>query len=280
MMARVTDNGTVSEAFAVTNGMKQGWVLAPTLFSLMFSAMLMDAYRDESPGFRITYRTDGHLLNSRRMQAPTQVSTNTVHDLLFADDCALNTVTEDDMQRSMDIFANSLLNGPHCGRTFNSHIGLVGRLRIHRTETDEQVPGAPKHRRDHRLHFPHCPRAFTHHLGIFGHLRIHDSGIHCNADNTDTPCTPFAAEILTAIATPTTMNGIPPASSDFSCPHCAHNFNSRMGLVGDLRIHRTEAGKQVPGAPTYSRRVRLHCSRTFTHRMGLLGHERLYDNLR
>nr|VZI50552.1 unnamed protein product [Spirometra erinaceieuropaei] len=49
MMARVTDNGAVSEAFAVTNGVKQGCVLAPTLFSLMFSAMLMDVYRDERP---------------------------------------------------------------------------------------------------------------------------------------------------------------------------------------------------------------------------------------
>ncbi|VDL97456.1 unnamed protein product [Schistocephalus solidus] len=95
MTARVTDNGTVSEAFAVTNGVKQGCVPAPTLLSLMFSAMLMDAYRDEQPGIRIAYRADGHLLNSRRMQAPTRVSTTTVHDLLFADDCAINTVTEE-----------------------------------------------------------------------------------------------------------------------------------------------------------------------------------------
>ncbi|VDM01883.1 unnamed protein product [Schistocephalus solidus] len=73
MTARVTDNGTVSEAFAVTNGVKQGFVLAPTLFSLMFSAMLMDAYRDEQPGIRIDYRIDEHLLNSRRMQASTRV---------------------------------------------------------------------------------------------------------------------------------------------------------------------------------------------------------------
>nr|VZI29872.1 unnamed protein product [Spirometra erinaceieuropaei] len=57
MMARVTNNGAVSEAFAVTNGVKQGCVLAPTLFSLMFSAMLMDAYRNERPGIRIAYRT-------------------------------------------------------------------------------------------------------------------------------------------------------------------------------------------------------------------------------
>ncbi|BHF85252.1 hypothetical protein SprV_1002841500 [Sparganum proliferum] len=47
MIARVTDNGAVSEAFAVTNGVKQGCALAPTLFSPMLSAMLMDAYRDD-----------------------------------------------------------------------------------------------------------------------------------------------------------------------------------------------------------------------------------------
>ncbi|VDL91945.1 unnamed protein product [Schistocephalus solidus] len=59
-------------------------------------------------------------------------------------------------------------------------------------------------------------------------------------------------------------------------------FNSRIGLVGHLRIHRTEVGEPVPVAPTYRRRVRLHCpncSRTFTHHMGLVGYVRLHDNL-
>nr|VZI44696.1 unnamed protein product [Spirometra erinaceieuropaei] len=98
MMARVTDNGAVSEAFAVTNGVKQGCVLAPILFSLMFSAVLMDAYRDERPGIRIAYMTDVHLLNQRRMHFQSRVSTTTVLELLFADDCALNTTTEDEMR--------------------------------------------------------------------------------------------------------------------------------------------------------------------------------------
>ncbi|VDL88627.1 unnamed protein product [Schistocephalus solidus] len=93
-MAYVADNGTVSEAFAGTNGVKQGYVRAPTLFSLIFSAMLMEAYCDEQPGIRMTYITDGHLLNSWRMQATTRVSMVTVHDLLFADECALIIVTE------------------------------------------------------------------------------------------------------------------------------------------------------------------------------------------
>nr|VZH93041.1 unnamed protein product [Spirometra erinaceieuropaei] len=110
MMARVTDNGAVSEAFAVTNGVKQGCVLAPTHFSLMFSAMLMDAYRDERPGIRIAYRTDGHLLNQRRMHFKSRVSTTTVHELLFDDDCALNTTSEEEMQRSMDLFSAACEN--------------------------------------------------------------------------------------------------------------------------------------------------------------------------
>nr|VZI10249.1 unnamed protein product [Spirometra erinaceieuropaei] len=105
LIARVTDNGVVSEAFAVTNGTKQGCVFAPTPFSLMFSAMVMGAYRDRRPGIRIAYRTDGHLLNHRWMHFQSRVSTTIVHELLFADDCALNTTSEEEMQRSMDLFS-------------------------------------------------------------------------------------------------------------------------------------------------------------------------------
>nr|VZI22476.1 unnamed protein product [Spirometra erinaceieuropaei] len=110
MMARVTDNGTVSEAFAVTNGVKQGCVMAPTLFSLMFSAMLMDAYRDERAGIRIAYRTDGHLVNQRRMNFQSRVSTTTVHELLFADDWALNNTSEEGVRRRMDLFSAACEN--------------------------------------------------------------------------------------------------------------------------------------------------------------------------
>nr|VZI42708.1 unnamed protein product [Spirometra erinaceieuropaei] len=621
MMARVTDNGAVSEAFAVTKRVKQGWVLAPTLFSLMFSAMLMDAYRDESPGIRIAYRTDGHLTNQRRIHFQSRVSTATVHDLLFADDCVLNTTSEEELQRSMDLFSaacenfglvintqktvvihqpppNSatasnappqisvngtqlqvvenfpylgstlsrntkiddevanriskasqafgrlqstvwdrhglqqstklkmykavilpmLLYGgetwtvytrqarrlnqfqlsclrrilrlnwqdripdtdvlertgilciysmlrqkhlrwsghlvrmdderqpkrlfygdvatgsrrqggqirrykdtlkpslrrlqinptnwqdlardrptwrrtvktgaaiyeanqiaaakakrearkpqlrpvrnaaaqplptsivpppassssslpptnsdtpsapplpsssfsstvpaaavqaavshitnpntttdttsptspdptdedqdytcPHCDRTFTSRIGLVGHLRIHRTETGEPVPGAPTYTHRTRLHCPHCPRTFTHRMGLFGHMHIHESGMDRSLD-TPTPPSPTPTE-------PDTTTGTSPATSiirregqDYICPHCDRTFTSRIGLVGHLRIHRTETGEPVPGAPTYTHRTRLHCPhcpRTFRHRMGLFGHMRIHES--
>ncbi|BHF64291.1 hypothetical protein SprV_0200729300 [Sparganum proliferum] len=107
MTACVTDNGTVSEAFAATSGVKQGCVLATTLFTLMSSAMLMDAHRDERSGVRIANRTDGHLLNHRRMHFQSRVSATFVHGPLFADDCAHSATSEGDMQRSMDLFASA-----------------------------------------------------------------------------------------------------------------------------------------------------------------------------
>ncbi|VDL96195.1 unnamed protein product [Schistocephalus solidus] len=113
MMARVTDNGTVSEAFAVTNGVKQSSVLAPTRFSFMFSVMLTDAYRDECPGIRIAYPMNSRLLNQRRMHFHLCVSTATIHELLFADDYALNATTEEETQRGMVIFAATCDNFGH-----------------------------------------------------------------------------------------------------------------------------------------------------------------------
>ncbi|VDM03387.1 unnamed protein product [Schistocephalus solidus] len=76
MMERFNDNGTVSETFAVTNGVKKGCVLALNMFSLLFSAMLIDEHHDEQPWIRIAYRTHGYLLNCLRMQVSTYVSRN------------------------------------------------------------------------------------------------------------------------------------------------------------------------------------------------------------
>nr|VZI30760.1 unnamed protein product [Spirometra erinaceieuropaei] len=176
---------------------------------------------------------------------------------------------------------------PHCDRTFTSHIGLVGHLRIHRTETGEQVREAPTYTHRTRLHCPHCPRTFRHRMGLFGHMRIHESGL----DRTpDTPTTSNTSTVHTSTLVPSVRATTTTASSvadtdtaDFSCPDCPRTFTSRIGLVGHLRIHRTETGDPVPGAPAYTHQARLncpHCPRNFRHRMGLFGHMRIHDDLR
>ena len=68
-LAQVQNDGEFSDSFPVTNGVKHGCVLAPTLFSMMFSAMLIAAFQDGDSGIPIRYRFDGKLFNLRRLQA-------------------------------------------------------------------------------------------------------------------------------------------------------------------------------------------------------------------
>ena len=58
MLARVQNDGEYSDPFTVTNGVKQGCVLASTLFSKTFSAMLTDAFQDDDNGTPFRYRFD------------------------------------------------------------------------------------------------------------------------------------------------------------------------------------------------------------------------------
>ena len=105
MRATVLDNGDTSDSFPVTNGGKQGCVLAPTLFSMVSAAMLRDASQDNDDGIQLKYKTDGGLFNLRRLKAKTKVKVATLRELLFADDCALNSNTEVEMQQCVNHFS-------------------------------------------------------------------------------------------------------------------------------------------------------------------------------
>ena len=98
---------SLSDPFPVTNGVKQGCVLASTLFSMMFSAMLTDAFQDGDNGIPIKYRFDGKLFNLRRLQAKSKVQTEVLDEFLFADDMAKGSPTEEKMQKGVDQVSDS-----------------------------------------------------------------------------------------------------------------------------------------------------------------------------
>ena len=59
MFARVQNDGELSDSFPVTNSVKQGFVLAASLFGMMFSAILTAAFQDGDNDIPIRYRFDG-----------------------------------------------------------------------------------------------------------------------------------------------------------------------------------------------------------------------------
>ena len=106
MKGRVSFNGQASELFSILSGVKQGCVLAPTLFGIFFSLLLKYAYNSSTEGVFLHSRTDGKLFNlSRLMKAKSKRSTVLLRELLFADDAALASQSEADLQRLIDRFA-------------------------------------------------------------------------------------------------------------------------------------------------------------------------------
>ncbi|VDL94865.1 unnamed protein product [Schistocephalus solidus] len=102
---------------------------------------------------------------------------------------------------------------------------------------------------------------------------------------TNTTCPITANSVATSNYLPTASSTTAPGTSDGdsvpTCHHRDHTLTSHIGLDGHLRMHRTAAGKLVPGVPKHSRDhtlQRLHCPRAFIHRMGLLSHMCIHES--
>ncbi|KAG7167105.1 putative Reverse transcriptase (RNA-dependent DNA polymerase)-containing protein 1, partial [Homarus americanus] len=94
MQARVLVGGVQSEPFSVQMGVRQGFVLAPVLFSI----------------FLLTVWAYGTILtvaffNIRRLEAYTKTLTTQVIELQYADDCAIITYNRESMHSTLDVIS-------------------------------------------------------------------------------------------------------------------------------------------------------------------------------
>jgi len=107
MQAQVVQGKDTSKEFAVSNGVKQGCVLAPTLFSLYLAAMLHVAFNDLHEGIFIQTRQNADLFNVSQFKAKSLTTKHLVREMLFADDSALVTHGAAEMQLLVDRFAQA-----------------------------------------------------------------------------------------------------------------------------------------------------------------------------
>ena len=88
-------NDSSSKPFEIRSGVKQGCVLAPTLFVGFFGLLLKHAFDTTTEGIYIRTRLDGRLFNLARLRAKTRVRKVLIRDMLFADDAAIVTHTQE-----------------------------------------------------------------------------------------------------------------------------------------------------------------------------------------
>ena len=107
MKGTVQYDGSTSPQFDILSGVKQGCVLAPTLFGIFFACLLKHAFGSSTEGIYLHTRSDGKLFNLARLKAKTKIRETVIRDLLFADDAAIATHNEADLQSLMDRFAKA-----------------------------------------------------------------------------------------------------------------------------------------------------------------------------
>lgn len=115
MNANIQFDGNSSDSFKVKSGVKQGCVLAPTLFGIFFAVLLDYAFDNAAGDIFIRTRFDGSLFNLARLRAKTKVTEILIKELLFADDAALLAHDEGTLQslinnlaRACDTFSLSI----------------------------------------------------------------------------------------------------------------------------------------------------------------------------
>ena len=131
MMANVSIGGEASESSSVTNVVKQGCVLAPTLLFIFLSAMLDEVFRDMWEGVYLQFRKSADLFNVTHFSAKTKTTRKLMRELLFADDGVLVAHSAEKMQKIVDAFfrvdgnkLKSVLEFTYLGSTISSNRGI------------------------------------------------------------------------------------------------------------------------------------------------------------
>lgn len=107
MKGTIHENGFSSDTYDIRCGVKQGCVLAPTLFGIFFALLIKHAFKDNPSGIYLRTRSTGKLFNLSRLKAKTKVREVVIREMLFADDAALTAHSQEELQSLMNCFASA-----------------------------------------------------------------------------------------------------------------------------------------------------------------------------
>ena len=103
-------DANISDLFPINKGIKQGYVLAPTLFGIYFSHVTKTTLSkiDSSTGISLLSREDGNYFNIKRFKALTKTHSLIIRELLYDDDAAaLCASAPDKLQNFLNCFSDA-----------------------------------------------------------------------------------------------------------------------------------------------------------------------------
>ena len=107
MKGTVSYDNETSEPFANAERRETGLCPCTDLVRDLFSLLLNFAFGQSTEGIHLHTRSDGKLFNLARLRAKTKVRTVLIREMLFADDAALNSHTEEALQQLIDRFSHA-----------------------------------------------------------------------------------------------------------------------------------------------------------------------------
>ena len=106
---RIIQNSRLSEPFSIENGLRQGCVLAPTLFLLFVEAVIREMGSNMKPKavVELKVREDGDFFDTKRFRASTLCKTVRISHLVYVDDAVLVPKSRLELQHLVDAFEES-----------------------------------------------------------------------------------------------------------------------------------------------------------------------------
>ena len=102
---KVRWNGKYSKPFILKQGLKQGCPAACLFFNIFFAVVLHAIHQKlTNRGIQLRFRLDGSIFDISRLKAHTKTQLKTVLELLFADDAAICSTSEAEMQIIISVF--------------------------------------------------------------------------------------------------------------------------------------------------------------------------------